>query len=247
MNTLFDDVIDRMVESGELHPGGAENIRGMGWGGRLPPADALARLFDHLEGPGPAARAANPLLSGDVAPPGLRARGPNYAADDGRSPLRKMLARFPLAEGAAEALEREWGFAIGRDTPGRMAAAIARRLADRANHRHLESPPARPRSEERLSDVLSTHFQDLPYAKREELAAKLGRELGGLPELDVVERLAQRLSVPASARFYGVEPIDPGDDRIRAKAKAMAVRSEDPARDERGRFARDRLYGGNPL
>jgi hypothetical protein len=160
-----------------------------------------------------------------------------------------MLDRFPLAEGAAEHLEAEWGFSIGRDAPGRMAAAIARRLEARDNHKHLESPPARPRSEERLSDVLSTHFQDLPYAKREELAAKLGREFGGLPELDVVERLAQRLSVPASARFYGVEPIDPGDDRIRAKARAMRdrSRSEAPPRDESGRFVRDRIYGGNPL
>jgi hypothetical protein len=183
-----------------------------------------------------------------ASPAGARLKNPKFEPPDGETALERTLKRLPITPEALAVIARtkqlDWGH-----LPDGLRARLASELVRRPESSNmLAVPPPPSAAEERVAGALSTHFGELDYRRRQEMAKAWAFEFGGIrDEHALVERIAQRLTLPAAAARHGVEPLPRDDARLHSKAKAMAVRPEVPARGEDGRFVVEKVYKASPL
>jgi hypothetical protein len=202
-------------------------------------------------------------------PAGRRCLNPKYRPPDGETALEATLRRLPITPEALVVLSRtkqlDWGH-----LPDGLRARLASELVRHpSNGQMLAVAPPPSAAEGRVAGVLLGHFSDLPIAARASMAKAWAFEFGGIhDEHALVERIARRLSLPAAAAHYGVEPLAKDDRRLNAKVQAqLDARAEllggvegnrrhgppgpepSQARDERGQFTGETvLYSGpNPF
>jgi hypothetical protein len=143
------------------------------------------------------------------------------------SALAKVLDALPLTAEARDRLAEEkhlsWG---GMDvrTLARTAVGHLERPGNGAVLEGRAAPPASPR-QERLADILSTHFGEIDPGTRERLAKAFVNEYMNVHRTDaeVVSAVARQLSLPGAAAAAGVEPLPPDDARLQAHAHEKAA------------------------
>lgn len=139
------------------------------------------------------------------------------------TPLAQVLARKVndklITPEAAEQLRVKWSADLAGAPADRVASEVVRRLGAFENRQYLTVPPALPGDVARLADVLATHFPEIPFHYREQLAVDR-RQLANVSythgaESQMVRAIAGELRVQVSATRYGLNaPLASDDPRV---------------------------------